>query len=76
MVRTRYALLMVLLAAVLVCVVCILYTSHAQQESDRRWCSLLSKLDQPDVPATTARGREIQRDIHTLRLDLGCGGKP
>lgn len=74
MVRTSYALLTVLTAAVLVGVACILYTGHAQQESDRRWCDLLVTLDAPASPPETERGAEIQRQIHALRVDLGCGG--
>lgn len=74
MVRTSYALLMVLVAAFLVAAGSWAYTGHAQQESDRRWCNLLATLDNPGTPATTERGLEIQRQIHALRVDLGCGG--
>lgn len=73
MVKTRYALLMVLLAALIVAGASILYTGQQQRESDQRWCDLLTTLDTSDPPATTVRGREIQRQIHELRLGLGCG---
>ncbi|MBT2213452.1 hypothetical protein [Actinomadura sp. NEAU-AAG7] len=48
------------------------YTRHVSQEADRRWCALLESLDAPWTPATTERGKEIQRQVHTLRRDLGC----
>lgn len=81
--RARWAVLMVLVSALLVAGACVLYTGHVQRqadqrqdherrEDDRRWCALLAKLDQPGQPATTERGRAIQRDIHQLRRDLGC----
>jgi hypothetical protein len=80
--RARWSVFMVLVGAVLVAGSGYVYTNHVQREtlhrteqiqrdSDRRWCALLAKLDQP-APATSERGREIQRQIHQLRLDLGC----
>jgi hypothetical protein len=59
------------------------YTRHVQatadrrqaelrMESDQRWCPLLGSLDQPEVPATTARGRAVQQQIHQLRVATGC----
>lgn len=75
MVRTGYALLMVLITAVLVGVACICVSTHQQTENNRKFCSLLKTLDTSGQPATTARGREIQPQIHALRLDLGCRRK-
>src|SRR5690349_6766774 len=37
---------------------------QARREAERRWCPLLATLDQPDVPATTPRGRVVQEQIH------------
>ncbi|MFC9973530.1 hypothetical protein ACFVH6_21815 [Spirillospora sp. NPDC127200] len=82
-IRATWAVLMVLVSALLVAGACIVYTGHVareterrqeqeRQEADRRWCSLLTRLDQPQTPATTERGAAIQRDIHQLRGDLGC----
>ena len=59
------------------------YTRHVQRDADRRqtelrhegdarWCALLDSLDQPQAPATTERGRLVQRQIHQLRIELGC----
>lgn len=72
--RAWWALLMILVAAVLAAGACVLYTQHVQQESNRKWCALLTSLDQPEVPPTTERGRQVQQQIHDLRLGLGCGG--
>lgn len=86
-VRWAYVVLVLLLTATALVVVSITYTRHvqheteqsfrrAQQVNNRRWCALLSSLDQPNVPATTERGRQVQKQIHELRLGLGCGGAP
>jgi hypothetical protein len=72
--RAWWAMLMVLVAAFLVAAACILYTNRAQHASDQRWCALLNSLDQPSAPPTNERGRIIQRQIHQLRDDFGCGG--
>lgn len=71
--RAWWSLFIVLVTAALIAVAGIVYTTHVQRQSDRRWCSLLESLDQPDVPATTERGRRVQEQIHVLRRDLGCG---
>ena len=81
--RAWWSLLMVLVAAVLVAGSGVFYTNHVQRqeqqrqeqtrrEADRRWCALMASLDQPQEPATTERGRVIQKQIHQLRRDLGC----
>ncbi|HEY9367007.1 hypothetical protein [Streptomyces sp.] len=81
--RARWAVLMVLVAAVLVGAANVVYTGHVQQQSERRqeqarqeaerrWCPLLATLDQPGVPATTERGRVVQEQIHQLRIETGC----
>jgi hypothetical protein len=51
------------------------YTAYAQARSDHRWCDLLNGIDQPNVPATTERARNAQRQIHKLRIDFGCTDK-
>lgn len=71
--RAWWSVLMVLVVAVLVAGAGVVYTRHAQRESDRRWCELLTTLDQPGAPATTERGRLIQQQIHRLHAELGCG---
>jgi hypothetical protein len=72
--RAWWSVLMVLAAAIAVGTACVVYTQHMQHQADRRWCDLLSTLDQPQAPPTTDRGLVIQRKLHHLRGDLGCGG--
>lgn len=72
--RARWAIFMVLVAAVLAAGSSWVYTAHQQHESDRRWCALMATLDDPGTPPGTARGRKIQQQVHELRRSLGCGG--
>ena len=72
-VRAWWSLFMVLLAAVLVAAACVMYTNREQQQADRRWCELLTTLDNPTAPPPeTPRGAEIQQEVRQLRADLGC----
>lgn len=73
--HARWSLLMVLVSALLVAGACVMYTQHAQRESDQRWCELMAALDEPAAPPGTARGAQIQREIRQLRADLGCGDR-
>ena len=70
--RWMYALLSVFAVAAAMMFTNLYYTAHEQRKSDQRWCALLASLDQPQVPATTERGRQVQQQIHQLRHDLGC----
>lgn len=72
--RAWWALMMVLIAAVLISSAGVVYTNRVQREADKRWCALLITLDDPQVPPTTERGRRVQIQIHQLRHRLGCGG--
>lgn len=74
--RWLWAVVVTLVTAVALVGLNITYTSYVQQQSDRKWCALLASLDQPDVPATTERGRQVQQQIHELRRGLGCGATP
>lgn len=71
--RAWWSLVVVVASALMVAGACIVYTGHAQRQADRRWCELLITLDQPAQPPTTDRGREIQRQLHELRGEMGCG---
>ncbi|WP_329521146.1 hypothetical protein [Spirillospora sp. NBC_01491] len=74
-VKRAYAVLVAVLVPALfvgVVVVNVAYTRHLQEQSDRRWCSLLKSLDSPEAPATTARGVVLQQQVRQLRTDLGC----
>jgi hypothetical protein len=70
--RAWWSVVMVLVTAVLIAGLNVLYTTHVQRESDRQWCDILASLDAPQTPATTPRGREVQRQIHDLREKKGC----
>jgi hypothetical protein len=83
--RAWYSVLVILVGAVLLGFTNAAYTNYVQHQSEQRfnravqmsqqrWCDLLNSLDHPEVPSTTDRGRQIQHQIHELRLGLGCGG--
>ena len=85
--KVMYSCLAVLVGALTLTMANAVYIRHLQHQTeirfqqsqraaDLRWCSLLSSLDQPGVPATTERGRFVQKQIHQLVLDLGCEGSP
>lgn len=46
----------------------------AEREADRRWCQLLSTLDQAysAVPPSTELGRKVAAAIHDLKTELDC----
>lgn len=48
---------------------------RVERESDRRWCQLLTTLDDAyrAAPPQSETGRRLATDIHKLRQDLGCG---
>jgi hypothetical protein len=83
--KQRYALFTIFVSGLVIVLANMIYTSHVQRQSEQRfnravelsqqrWCDLLNSLDHPEVPSTTERGKQIQLQIHELRLGLGCGG--
>lgn len=59
----------------------VVYTGHvddkrevAERESDRRWCDLLTTLDEAysSTPPATELGRRVAASIKTLRVQLDC----
>lgn len=46
----------------------------AEREADRRWCRLLTTLDDAyqAAPPQSDTGRRLAADVHALRADLGC----
>lgn len=48
---------------------------QAEREADRRWCRMLTTLDEAyqAAPPQSETGRRLAADIHELRTDLGCG---
>lgn len=85
--RARYAILMVLVAAVLVSAGGWGYTNHVQRQADARymrqsaiadarWCALFALLDPQGAPPTTERGRLVAGQIRRLSAEFHCKGQP
>lgn len=85
-VRTWYAIALAFVACLVVAGSAVAYAGVVQRqaerrteaeraESDRRWCSLLTELDNayriPPGP-TTEVGRKVAAEIHELRISFGC----
>lgn len=86
LIRAWYAIAVSFGACVIIAVSGVAYTNHVQQqadkrstaeraESDRRWCALLTELDNaykgPPAP-TTKLGRKVAAEVHQLRVSFGC----
>ncbi|MEV4212911.1 hypothetical protein [Micromonospora sp. NPDC049662] len=67
-------LVAVLLAAFASSAVSIIYSNEAARQSERRWCGVVSTLDDAyrQTPPQTPAGLKIARDIRQLRADFGC----
>lgn len=61
-------------AAIVAAAASMLYTNHAAHESERKWCGVVSTMDDAyrDTPPQTPTGRKIAADIARLRADFGC----
>jgi hypothetical protein len=85
-VRFGYAVVVAFFAVVAIAFAGVVYTNHVQSqaqhraeaeraESDRRWCALLSELDNaykgPPAP-TTEVGRKVAAEVHQLRESFRC----
>ncbi len=48
---------------------------QTERENDRRWCQLLTTLDEAyrATPPQSPTGQRVAADIHSLRRELGCG---
>jgi hypothetical protein len=85
-VRFWYAIMVAFLACLVVAIASVGYASWvnheaqkrsalARQDSDRRWCALLTDLDGAygSTPKpTTETGRKVAAEIHKLRVAFGC----
>lgn len=86
LIRAWYAIAVAFIAVVAVSVAGVLYTNVVQrqaeqraevarQDSDRRWCALLSDLDaayQTSPGPSTELGKKVAAEIHRLRVGFGC----
>lgn len=85
-VRFGYAVVVAFFACLAIAFAGVIYTNHVQQqadkrstaeraESDRRWCALLTELDNaynaPPGPKTDV-GRKVAVEVHQLRVSFGC----
>ncbi|HEX2551619.1 MAG TPA: hypothetical protein VHK64_08500 [Nocardioidaceae bacterium] len=85
-VRFGYAVVVAFFACLAIALSGVAYTNHVQKQadrrstaeradSDRRWCALLSDLDEayntPPGP-TTELGRKVASEIHRLRVGFRC----
>lgn len=85
-VRFGYAVVVAFFACLAIALSGVLYTNHVQHvadrrstaeraDSDRRWCALLTELDNaykgPPAP-TTELGRKVAAEIHQLRESFRC----
>jgi hypothetical protein len=70
----RYALVAVYVSMVVLTMASLLYAQHVAESSARKWCSLVSTLDDAyrGQPPTTPTGERVASDIHQLRRDLRC----
>lgn len=76
-----YALVAIAVSMVGLCVGLVLYTNSVGDnairesvEGDRKWCTLLSTLDEAykSTPVTSERGRVVAEEIGKLRTSFGC----
>lgn len=84
--RVAYAVIVAVVAFLAIAFAGVAYTNHVQSqaehraqaeraESDRRWCALLTELDNaykgPPAP-TTEVGRKVAAEVHQLRESFRC----
>ncbi|GAA0970551.1 MULTISPECIES: hypothetical protein [Actinocorallia] len=70
--RAWYSIGIVVLTAILVMIGSVVYTSHQQQRSDRRWCAMLAIQASPSPPPSTPRGSSTQAEAARLADAFGC----
>jgi hypothetical protein len=85
-VRLSYAIVVAFFACVCIALAGVVYTNYVQSqarhrteaeraESDRRWCALLTELDNAYATSpgpTTEVGKKVAAEIHQLRVGFGC----
>lgn len=65
---------MLVLPFLLIVVSGLLYTNWRHEQADRRWCELMTILDEQyeSSPPATEVGRRFAAAMHTLRGELDC----
>jgi hypothetical protein len=86
LIRAWYAIAVSFVACAVIALAGVVYTNYVQSqarhrteaeraESDRRWCALLTELDNAYATSpgpTTEVGKKVAAEIHQLRVGLGC----
>jgi hypothetical protein len=86
LIRAWYAIAVSFVACAVIALAGVGYTNYVQSqarhrteaeraESDRRWCALLTELDNAYATSpgpTTEVGKKVAAEIHQLRVGLGC----
>lgn len=69
-----YALLLSFLSAIIVTAGGILYTGYVDSQSNKRWCSLITLIDDTNIktPPTTEIGKQYAIEIRKIRNEFGC----
>jgi len=70
--RAWYSIGVVLVAAVLVVVMCVVYIGHVQERADRRWCVMLAIQAAESPEPSTPRGKSTQAEAQRLSQTLDC----
>lgn len=75
--RAPYAYVALVVLSLLVGAASVLWSAHDVTANDRKWCALVSTIDQanaaarPEPPRGTFTARFIT-EVHALRGELGC----
>jgi hypothetical protein len=86
LIRAWYAIAVSFVACLVIALAGVGYTNYVQSqarhrteaeraESDRRWCALLTELDNAYATSpgpTTEVGKKVAAEIHQLRVGFGC----
>jgi hypothetical protein len=89
LIRAWYAIAVSFVACLVIALAGVGYTNYVQSqarhrteaeraESDRRWCALLTELDNAYATSpgpTTEVGKKVAAEIHQLRVGFGCPEK-
>lgn len=72
--RLSWPVLAAYLAATIAAGASMVYANRVARESERRWCGLITTLDDAyrEHPPQSDAGRQVAADIAHLRIDLGC----
>jgi hypothetical protein len=72
--RLAYALVAVIVSILGVAAVVIIYANYIDSQSNRRWCGVVTTLDDAysQHTPTTAIGQDLAHELRQLRNDFGC----